>query len=318
MSEKKAEKPIILVSGATGQQGGSVVRYLLKDGGFRVRALTRDTKSQKAAALVRQGVEVVAGDLKDWKSLDAALVGAHGFFINTQFWEKCTEEEEFEQGSVAVAAAAAANTPHVLLSTLPGAFVATGNKLKVPHLDQKWRIALLLQATGLTYTLLFVPNYMDGWGKMLKPSPGPDGKSKFTIPMGGKRFGMSQIADLGIITTPIFKDPAHYNGKLVDLATQQVSMADLTAIYNRTHGTEVGFYEPAWEDFAKYPFPMAHELGVMFAFFQWIADRRIAEPCNPYAPLGIRASDYILVDIIKQPLLASLEAHFLYRKLHPE
>jgi len=64
MSEKKAEKPIILVSGATGQQGGAVLRYLLKDGGFRVRALTRDTKSQKAEALVRQGVEVVAGDFR--------------------------------------------------------------------------------------------------------------------------------------------------------------------------------------------------------------------------------------------------------------
>src|SRR5689334_15924545 len=81
------DKRMILVTGATGAQGGGVARQLLKDAKFRVRCLTRDPKSPKAAALGRAGAELVKGDLADTRSLTAALTGCYGCFGVTNFWE---------------------------------------------------------------------------------------------------------------------------------------------------------------------------------------------------------------------------------------
>jgi len=315
MSHQEHKKPVVLVSGATGAQGGSIIKYLLQDGGFSVRGFTRDGKSSKAQALEKQGVSIAQGDLKDKKSLDAALVGVDYFFLVTQFWEKCTEEEDYQQGAIAVSSIKDAKSlKHVVFSALPGAFIHTGNKLQVPHFDSKWRAAMLLQSLGISYTLVFASYYNENWASWFKPNTSADGKTTMGVPMEGKRFGQGSIGDIGLVTLPAFKNPHAFNGKIIDFATEQLNVTECVANYNRANGTHVAPLEVPYKVFAKFGFPGAEELAIMFAYFQVIADSRAANPSNPYAALGVRAADYILADKRAFPALQSQEDFFRHHR----
>ena len=115
-----ADKKIIAVVGATGAQGGGLVRAILADrnGEFRVRALTRNPDSDKARALAAAGAELVRADLDDQASLERAFAGAHGVFALTNFWEHFSPEKELAQAGNQARAAKAAGVHHVIWSTL--------------------------------------------------------------------------------------------------------------------------------------------------------------------------------------------------------
>jgi uncharacterized protein YbjT (DUF2867 family) len=129
------ERRTILVTGATGAQGGSVVRHLLERGSYAVRALTRNPDSEGARALAKQGVEVVAGDLDHADSLRAALDGCYGAFGVTNFWEHF--DGEAQQGRNLVDAVADAGIRHFVFSTLPNVKQLTDGEIEVPHFDIK-------------------------------------------------------------------------------------------------------------------------------------------------------------------------------------
>ena len=135
----------VLVTGATGQQGGAVLRALQKRG-FAVRALTRDTASPKAAKLKAQGVEVVAGDLSDRASLDAAMRGAHGAFSIQTIGKK--EGDEQRQGIAVAEAAAAAKVEHLVYSSVGGAERKSG----IPHFESKFEIEEHIRKLGIPHT----------------------------------------------------------------------------------------------------------------------------------------------------------------------
>jgi uncharacterized protein YbjT (DUF2867 family) len=115
-----SDKKIIAVTGATGAQGGGLARAILADpeGGFAVRALTRDPGSEKARALAASGAEVVQADLDDAGSVRAAFTGAYGAFCVTNFWEHFSAEKEVAQARSMAEAAKAAGVKHVVWSTL--------------------------------------------------------------------------------------------------------------------------------------------------------------------------------------------------------
>jgi uncharacterized protein YbjT (DUF2867 family) len=115
-----AEKKIIAVVGATGAQGGGLVRAILNDknGGFTARAITRNMKSDKAKGLAALGAEVVAADLDSTESLKKAFAGAYGVFCLTNFWEHLSPEKEFAQAKNQAQAAKDAGVQHVIWSTL--------------------------------------------------------------------------------------------------------------------------------------------------------------------------------------------------------
>jgi len=146
--ESSANKKLIVVLGATGGQGNSVVDAFLKDDEYTVRGVTRQTQSPKAQALTKKGVEMVVGDVHDEKSLAQAFVGAFAIFAMTDFFEPFMKfgaqkamDIEFEQGQNI--ARAASNTPglqHFLWSTLPNANQLTQGKFVVPHFEGKNRI----------------------------------------------------------------------------------------------------------------------------------------------------------------------------------
>src|SRR3954454_4351576 len=115
-----ADKKIIAVVGATGAQGGGLVRAILADreSDFAVRALTRHVDSDKARALAAAGAEVVAADLDDPASVERAMRGAYGAYCVTNFWEHFSPEKELAQARNLARAAKAAGVKHVIWSTL--------------------------------------------------------------------------------------------------------------------------------------------------------------------------------------------------------
>jgi uncharacterized protein YbjT (DUF2867 family) len=126
-------KQLIAVIGATGQQGGTVVRALQAQGQFKVRALTRHPDKHRELA-----DEVVAADLDRPETLKAAFAGAHGVFLVTNFWEPGTDESK--QATAAVRAAKEAGVRHFVWSTLPDVEAITGGRLHVPHFTGKAKI----------------------------------------------------------------------------------------------------------------------------------------------------------------------------------
>src|SRR5690349_13533234 len=140
---------IIAVTGATGAQGGGLVRAILADpsGGFKVRAITRKADSDKAKALAAAGAEVVAADLDDPASLERAFAGAHGAYCLTNFWEHFSPEKELAQAGNMAQAAKKCGVRHVVWSTLEDSrrFIPLSDdrmptlqgKYKVPHFDAK-------------------------------------------------------------------------------------------------------------------------------------------------------------------------------------
>ncbi len=138
-----ADKKIIAVTGATGTQGGGLVRAILADpnSGFAVRAITRDPNKDKAKALAAAGAEVVQGDLDDVESLKKAFAGAHGVYGVTNFWEHFSGEKEKSQAKNIAEAAKAAGAKHVIWSTLEDTrkLMAADDK-RMPMLQEKYRV----------------------------------------------------------------------------------------------------------------------------------------------------------------------------------
>jgi len=160
----------ILVAGATGQQGGAVARHL-REGGFAVRALTRDPDGDKAQALRAGGSEVVRGDLSDRASLDAALEGVYGVFSMATPFEQGMDAEVL-QGKTLGDAARAAGVRHYVYSSVGGAERRSG----VPHFETKWQVEEHLRSLDLPMTIVrpvyFFENF-GGWG--LQPQEGGEG-----------------------------------------------------------------------------------------------------------------------------------------------
>src|SRR2546428_2745750 len=176
--ESMVETKTILVAGATGQEGGSVARALMKRG-HRVRGLTRNP--EKIKELKGLGLEGVRGDLTDKASLAPALRGVDAFFIvTTPFRPDFSVDVETEvlQGTTAIDAAKAARVPHVVLSSVASADGGTG----IPHFESKATVERHLKGSGLRYTITrpvaFMDNYASPWilpqlqaGVLAQPMP---------------------------------------------------------------------------------------------------------------------------------------------------
>src|SRR6266481_4590963 len=151
MNTKNNEKKLIAVIGATGQQGGGVVRALQASSQFKVRALSRNPGEHRELA-----DEVVEADLNRPDTLQPAFAGAHGVFLVTSSWLEGTDE--FTQGTAAVRAAKAAGVKHFIWSTLPDVKAISGGKFDVPHFTGKARIDPIVKAAGFaTHTFVMAP-----------------------------------------------------------------------------------------------------------------------------------------------------------------
>ena len=168
-----AERKIIAVVGATGAQGGGLVRAIAADpgSGFVARAITRDVHSDKAQALAKLGAEVVAGDVDDEASLRKAFEGAHGAYCVTFFWAHFSPEKEIAEAGTMARAAQAAGVRHAIWSTLEDTrkwvpldddrMPTLMGKYKVPHFDAKGESNRLFTEAGVPTTFLLTSFYWD-------------------------------------------------------------------------------------------------------------------------------------------------------------
>src|SRR2546428_11893485 len=189
-----ADKKIIAVVGATGTQGGGLCQAILADanGGFAVRAITRDPNKGNAKALAAKGAQVVQANLDDVESLKKAFAGAYGFFGVTNFWEHFSAEKEKAQAKNIADAAKAAGVKHVVWSTLEDTrklmapddkrMPMLQEKYRVPHFDAKAEADGYFK--GLPATLLVTSFYWDNFTTFFPPTKGPDGVLGVTFPMG--------------------------------------------------------------------------------------------------------------------------------------
>lgn len=255
----------ILVTGATGAQGGSVAHHLLNTGQFAVRCLTRNPSSEKAQALKQAGAQIVAGDLGDVETLKAALAGCQAVFGVTNFWEHFGGEQE--QGKNLIEAVAAANeVDHFVFSTLPSAHDISGGELSVPHFDIKARLETATRERGLPATFVHVAFYYENFLTFFPPQPQTDGTFAFGFPQGDTPLAAVSVEDLGGVVAPIFAQPDEFRGKTVGIVGDDLPPAMYAQIMTRLLGTTIVYNDIPRTIFAGFGFPGAAELADMFDF----------------------------------------------------
>jgi uncharacterized protein YbjT (DUF2867 family) len=274
-----AGKKIIVVVGATGAQGGGLVRAINSDpsSGFTARAVTRDVDSGKAKELAKLGAEVVAANVDDPESLKQAFAGAYGAFCVTFFWDHFSPEKELAQATAMAQAAKHAGLQHVIWSTLEDTrkWVPLGDnrmptlmgKYKVPHFDAKGDADKVFTGLGLPVTFLLTSFYWDNFIHFgMGPKKGPDGKLAFTLPMGDKKLPGIAAEDIGRCAYGVFKKEREYIRKTVGIAGEHLTGAQMAAALTRAMGQEVRYSAVEPDVYRAFGFPGAEDLGNMFQF----------------------------------------------------
>lgn len=273
------DKKIIAVIGATGSQGGGLARAILADpsGGFACRAITRDPSKDAAKALAAAGAEVVAADLDDVESLKKAFAGAYGVYCVTNFWEHFSGEKEKAQAHNMAEAAKAAGVKHVLWSTLEDtrALMSADDK-RMPFLQQKYRVPHFdakaeadAYFAGLPVTNLVTSFYWDNlYAFGLGPKKGEDGTYGWVFPMGDKRLAGIAAEDIGKAAYGIFKAGSKYVGKTVGIASEFLTIDDMSGALSKKLGITVKYNAVDADAYRGFGFPGADELGNMFQVYR--------------------------------------------------
>ena len=270
---------IIAVVGATGAQGGGLVRAIQahSGGGFRARAITRDTNSPKAKQLAALGAEVFAADVDDEGSLVRAFSGADGAFCVTFFWAHFSPEKELAEVANMARAVKKAGVRHVVWSTLEDTrqwvplddnrMPTLMGKYKVPHFDAKGEGNRLFADAGVPATNLLTSFYWDNFIYFgLGPQRGPDGKLAITLPMGDRKLPGIASEDIGRCAYGVFRGGGRYIGKTVGIAGEHLTGAEMAAGLSKALGQEVAYNAVPPEVFRSFGFPGAEDLGNMFQF----------------------------------------------------
>src|ERR1035441_1074417 len=223
-----ADRNVIAVVGATGAQGGGLVRAILNDpnGGFAVRVLTRDVNGAKAKEFAKLGAEVVAADVDNPASLKKAFEGAYGAYCVTFFWAHFSPEKEMAEAKAMAEAAKAAGLRHVIWATLEDTrkwvplsddrMPTLQGKYKVPHFDAKGESDHFFTDAGVPTTFLLTSFYWDNFIYFgMGPKKVPDGKLGITLPMGDKKLPGIAAEDIGRCADGIFKKGDEFIGKRV-------------------------------------------------------------------------------------------------------
>lgn len=229
------QERIIVVTGATGRQGGAVARELIRKG-HRVRAMTRKPREAPARALAGLGAEVVTGDLDDADSLARALDGAWGVFGVQNTWEAGVEREE-EQGKRLVDVARKEGIEHFVYSSVGSAQRKTG----IPHFENKWRVEESLRAAGFPSHVILRPVFfMENWTTpWFYPAIQKGSLAVALKPTTALQ--MISAADIGRYGLWAFENHADLNGRELDIAGDEKTMPETARILSETWGRPVQF-----------------------------------------------------------------------------
>ena len=287
-------KRIIAVVGATGAQGGGLVRAILDDpsGGFAVRAITRDASSDKAKALAAAGAEVVVADIDDLESLTNAFAGAYGAYCVTFFWNHYSPEKENASATNMAKAAQAAGLQHVIWSTLEDTrqwvpldddrMPTLQGKYKVPHFDAKGEVDHVFTDLGVPTTFLYASFYWDNFISFgAGPKKGPDGQLALTLPIGDAKMAGVAAEDIGKVAYGIFRKGTATIGQKIGVAGELLSGTEMAAAMTTAIGQPVRFNDVSPDVYRGFGFPGAEDLGNMFQFY-----RDFESVCNDMRDVG--------------------------------
>ncbi len=251
------EKKSILVTGATGRQGGAVARELLARG-YRVRAMTRKPNEEKAQALAKLGAEIVQGDLDDAASLAEATRGVWGTFAVQNTWEAGAEREE-EQGKRFAQVAREAGVRHFVYSSVGSAHRDTG----IPHFENKWRVEQAVRSLKFpSFTIVrpafFMENFLSPWFK-----PAID-QGKLTVGIKPTTvLQMIAVADIGKYGAWAFDNYHKLNGRAFDIAGDAKTMPETAQIIGKAAGRKIEFVPTPIEEVRKF----SADYAVMLEWF---------------------------------------------------
>jgi len=239
-------KDVILVTGATGNQGNAVARELLSRG-HKVRAMTRKPEGEAAKALAALGAEVVHGDLEDAASLERTVDGAWGVFAVQNSWEAGIEGEE-NQGKRLAEVAKKKGVQHFVYSSVGSAHRKTG----IPHFDNKWRVEERIRELGLpSYTILRPVFFMDNWvSPWFKPAI-----DEGNVAIGIKpetKLQMIAVKDIGRYGALAFEKHDALAGQAIDIAGDVKTGPEAAEILGRAAGKELGFFSVPIEEVRKF------------------------------------------------------------------
>ncbi|KAE8577532.1 hypothetical protein XENTR_v10022936 [Xenopus tropicalis] len=264
-----AAKRVVAVFGATGAQGGSVAAALLANGGYTVRAITRDTTKPAALKLKEAGAEVVCADLDNETNVESALTGADSAFVVTNFWEHFNKDKEIEQGKRIADVTKRLGLKHVVYSGLENVKKLTGGKLEVLHFDGKGEVEEYFRAIGVPMTSVRLPSYFENLLTFFRPTKASDGETyNLAIPMGDILLDGMSVSDLGPVVVSVLKCPAKYIGKDIGLSTDKLLVAQYADIMSKATGKTIKDAKISLDAYRSLGFPGAQELGNMFEFYQ--------------------------------------------------
>jgi len=264
MSTPHEEKRVVAVVGATGRQGGGLVRSIAADpgGAFAVRAITRDAGSPRAKELAGLGAEVVTADLDDPASVEAAFAGAYGAFCVTSAQEHPPERERAHAATMA-AAARDTGVAHVVWSTFEDTRTLADDRVpllpggyRVPHYDVKGAADAEFAGVPTTFlrTAFYWENFLDGGG----PRRGEDGVLALALPLGPARLPGIAVTDIGRCAHAILRRP-ELVGRTVSITGENLTGAELASAFAEVHGEPVRFDDVP-------PDVLPAELANMFRF----------------------------------------------------
>src|ERR1700694_2296105 len=260
---ERTNKKLIAVVGATGQQGGAVVRDLQAGNQFKVRALTRNPAKHSEFA-----EEVVAADLDKPETLKAAFEGAQGVFLVTNFQEAGTNE--LKQATAAVRAAKDAGVKHLVWSTLPDVEAISGGKFHVPHFTGKAKVDRIVKEAGFAnHTFVIAPFYYQNLIGVLAPQKQTDGSARWVLPLDPtvRSIHMGDITELGDIVAGAFAHPDQAgHGEDLPLVGDFMSFNEIVDVLNR-QGHNFSFTQVPADVFATF-FPGAAEIAAMLRYFE--------------------------------------------------
>jgi uncharacterized protein YbjT (DUF2867 family) len=256
------DRKIILVTGATGNQGGSVAKALLDNWKFAVRVLTRYPQSPKARMLEQMGAEIVAGDFNDPYSLRNAMHGVYGVFGVTSFWEHF--ESEYDLGKNLIDAVKDSAIEHFVFSSQPSYYKLSGGTISVPNKDIKAELQEYAKSLQIPATFVQPAAYYENFLNLFPVHEDRDSNLYFSFPQGDTKLAMMSPTDLGVVVATIFDHPSEYTGRTVGVVGDDKTPGEYAYIFSKVFGRKVYYKNISVERYATSGLPEATELADMF------------------------------------------------------
>ncbi|KAL4983050.1 hscarg dehydrogenase [Aspergillus falconensis] len=270
----------IVVIGATGQQGGSVINAILSSptlsSSYTVRATTRDPSKPQAQELIKKGINIVPADLNDASSLRRAFTGADMVFANSvTIYDGRTLEHELEHGRAMADAAVACGVSCIIYSTLPHAGNISGGRLKhMGHFDGKAEVEAYIRTLPIRSAFVAPGCFMSNFHESMAPHPDPHSAKEgvyalaMPVPPETKLPLIHTYGDLGKWVAAILEDFDAYEGKVLACATKLYTLTEAVEIISRQSGKEVVYKQvpvDVWKGFL--PPLMADPVAEMLQYF---------------------------------------------------